>query len=123
MTLQAAPSPFNGFGAVFRTNRHPVSTNCKNGAKPFLFVQLGDREDRLFQLSKAPTRLPDLGFPLLPHPDCQAPSFKSVTNADLEPPFHRPWNGGLICPAVVFCRRRGRRHQPAIALRTTPCAD
>ena len=38
---------------------------------------------------------PDLGFPLLPHPDCPVSSFKSVTNADLEPPFHRPWDGGL----------------------------
>src|SRR3546814_9674633 len=76
-------------------------------------VQLGDREMPLFRHSKAPTRPPDLGFPLLPLPDCQAPSFKSVTNADLEPPFHRPWNGGLcfLGPGTFPSRhRRSEEH-------------
>ncbi len=103
------------------TNRRQASTNDKYGGAASLFVQLGDREEGVFHLSKAPTRPPDLGFPLLPLPGWPAPSFKSVTNADLEPPFHRPWDGGLMCPAPVF---RWRMSGALIAKvrKSQPCA-
>src|SRR3546814_6766101 len=50
-----------------RTNTLFPYTTLFRSPRWHVFVQLGDREYRLFQPSKAPTRPPDLGFPLLPH--------------------------------------------------------
>src|SRR3546814_11749603 len=55
-------------GAIFPDQPSPSIDELQDRRQTRPFVQLGDREERLFHLSKAPTRLPDLGFPLLPLP-------------------------------------------------------
>src|SRR3546814_8647285 len=51
-------------GAIFPDQPSPSIDELQDRRQTRPFVQLGDREERLFHLSKAPTRLPDLGFPL-----------------------------------------------------------
>src|SRR3546814_6475097 len=55
-------------GAIFPDQPSPSIDELQDRRRARPFVQLGDREERLFHLSKVPTRLPDLGFPLLPLP-------------------------------------------------------
>src|SRR3546814_10639150 len=94
--MAALPS---GAAPFFRTNRRRPSTNCKTGAKRGLLFSLATGKNGYFISRRRQHGSRIWVSPCCPSRDCQAPSFKSVTNADLEPPFHRPLDGGLICPA------------------------
>src|SRR3546814_8402261 len=87
--MAALPS---GAAPFFRTNRRRLSTNCKTGAERGLLFSLATGKNGYF-ISRGRQHGSRIWVsPCCPSRDCQAPSFKSVTNTDLEPPFHRPWD-------------------------------